>query len=51
MSSRIDGETGSGNIAEHFASIYSELYNRVELDDEFTQIDTSIKESINEDSC
>ena len=29
-SSRIDDEVGSGNIANHFAGIYSELYNRVE---------------------
>ena len=29
-SSRIDDEVGSENIANHFAGLYSELYNRVE---------------------
>jgi hypothetical protein len=31
VSSRIDDEVGAANIANHFATIYSELYNRVEL--------------------
>ena len=49
-SSRIDGETGSKNIAEHFSTIYSELYNRVELGDDFEELCSSINEQINEDS-
>ena len=33
FSSRIDNEVGQKNIASHFANIYSELYNRVDLGD------------------
>ena len=38
VSSRIDDEVGSSNIANHFASIYSKLYNRVELGEKFQKM-------------
>ena len=34
-SSRIDEEVGAHNIAKHFADIYENLYNKVELGPEF----------------
>ena len=43
LSSRIDEEVGSDAIADHFASIYKDLYNRVELG---TKLD-KVKDNIN----
>ena len=47
LSSRIDEHVGSANIAGHFASIYSKLYNRVDnsksLDLIANKIETGIK--------
>ena len=44
-SNNIDGNTGSADIANHFANIYSDLYSKVELSDKFE----SFCESINGD--
>ena len=49
-SSTIDGEVGSENIAEHFANIYSELYSRVKLDDEFEKLAEEINGKVGPDS-
>ena len=49
-SSTIDGVVGSGNISEHFASIYSDLYSKVELDDEFEEVSARIDSKISPDS-
>ena len=49
-SSRIDDEVGAANIAGLFANIYSELYNRVELDEEFEKVSNSIKEAVTVES-
>ena len=46
LSSRIDEEVGQGNIAGHFANIYSELYNRVELGPEIEDVKNTIEEKI-----
>ena len=48
--SRIDDQVGAKNIANHFADIYSELYNRVELDNEFVSIRSRIKDAVQIDS-
>ena len=50
FSSRIDNEVGAKNIANHFAGIYSELYNRVDLGEDLENVSDKINESINEDS-
>ena len=50
FSSRIDNEVGAKNIANHFASIYSELYNRVELNEKFEDAGKSINDAITEAS-
>ena len=42
-SSTIDGIVGSGNIAEHFSTIYSDMYSRVELDGAFENLSVEIK--------
>ena len=42
-SSRIDDEVGSTNIADHFAGIYSELYNRVEHGADIEVLSNQIK--------
>ena len=49
-SSTIDGTVGSENIAEHFANIYSELYSKVELDDDFDKLSDDIKAKITDTS-
>ena len=46
ISSRIDNEVGSENIANHFATIYSELYNSVQLDDKLKKISETIEMDI-----
>ena len=38
FSSRIDEEVGAHNIADHFASIYEQLYNKVEPGGEFEKV-------------
>ena len=49
-SSNVDGETGSANIANHFANTYSALYSRVELGEKFDNLKASINSDINEES-
>ena len=46
VSSRIDDEVGAANIANHFATIYSELYNRVELGEKLQGISDDLEDSI-----
>ena len=46
VSSRIDDEVGAENIANHFSTIYSELYNRVQLDEKLEQISESIERDV-----
>ena len=46
ISSRIDNEVGAENIANHFATIYSELYNRVQLDEKLEQISDTIEKDV-----
>ena len=45
-SSRIDDEVGSLNIANHFATIYGELYNRVEHSDSFDELCDNINQDV-----
>ena len=49
-SSRIDEEVGSTNIADHFAGIYSELYNRVEHGADIQVLSNDIEKSVRQDS-
>ena len=42
----IDDEVGAANIANHFATIYSELYNRVELGEKLQGISDDLEDSI-----
>ena len=49
-SSRIDDQVGSSNIANHFAEIYSDLYNKVEHDDEFNDLCVQIDQSVGQAS-
>ena len=51
FSSRIDNEVGATNIANHFADIYAELYNRVELGEEFEETTNSINTSVTNESA
>ena len=44
MSSRVDDEVGSSNIANHFADIYREIYNKVDLDDDFKDLVGQVKQ-------
>ena len=44
ISSRIDDEVGSSNIANHFANIYEDIYNKVELSDDFEDMVDKVKE-------
>ena len=46
VSSRIDSEVGADNIANHFATIYRELYNRVELGDKIQEISSDIENEV-----
>ena len=46
LSSRIDDEVGQGNIAAKFASIYSELYNKVEIGPELERMKHSIEDKV-----
>ena len=45
-SSTIDGEVGAGNISNHFAGIYSELFSKVDPDEEFKGLEETIKSNI-----
>jgi hypothetical protein len=45
-SSRIDDEVGSSNISNHFAEIYSDLYNKIELDAQFDQLCNQINNEV-----
>ena len=49
-SSQIDETIGAENIANHFASIYKNLYNSVNLDDEFGFVKTRVQQSIDDES-
>ena len=49
-SSRIDDEVGAKNISDHFAEIYSELYNKVELGDDFEQICSEVNLEVGQHS-
>ena len=51
FSSRIDNEVGQKNIANHFANIYSELYNRIDLGNKLDNVSDSINARITEDSA
>ena len=46
VSSRIDNEVGAANIANHFASIYSKLYNRVDLGEKLDMISKDLENEI-----
>ena len=50
VSSRIDNEVGATNIANHFASIYSELYNRVEPGVKLGDISHNLDKEISQES-
>ena len=41
-SSRIDDEVGSKNISDHFARIYSNLFNKVKLGEDFNNLSRQI---------
>ena len=51
LSSRIDDEVGQKNIASHFAHIYSELYNRVDLSEKLESVSNKLQAGINQDSA
>ena len=49
-SSTIDNEVGASNIAEHFADIYCDLFNKVEQGNEINELQHSLNQKItNED--
>ena len=50
ISSRVDGEVGSENIANKFASVYSDLYSRDTLGEEFEKLSEKINKLVNDDS-
>ena len=50
FSSRIDNKVGSKNIANNFALIYSDLYNKVDLGQEFQNIVLKVKKRVDEAS-
>ena len=49
ISSCIDGEVGAQNIANHFSGIYSELYSRHSLDENFLDIINLVDINVNEE--
>ena len=49
-SSRIDDEVGSSNISNHFAEIYSDLYNKVELGPQFDQLCRQVNQDVGQHS-
>ena len=50
VSSRIDDKVGSKSIADHFSTIYSDLYNKVENGERLDQIRNKIDAGINNHS-
>ena len=50
ISSQIDNEVGAANIANHFATIYSELYNKVELGEKLQNISDNLDKDIDQQS-
>ena len=46
ISSRIDDQVGASNIANKFASIYQNLYNKHNPGDDFTQLENEISEGL-----
>ena len=48
--SRIDDEVGSSNIANHFAGIYSELYNKVDHGPEMEHLCNQLEQSVDQHS-
>ena len=50
FSSRIDEEVGAHNIAKHFAEIYENLHNKVELENEFKDICDEVLGGVTDDS-
>jgi hypothetical protein len=47
FSSRIDEEVGAQNIAKHFAEIYENLYNKVDLDNKFENVCNEVLDGVN----
>ena len=45
-SSRVDDEVGSSNIADHFAGIYSELYNKVDYGPDLDILGSNIEKRV-----
>ena len=48
VSSRIDGDVGSKQIADHFANKYQDLYGKCELGQDFTDLKNTINECLND---
>ena len=46
ISSRIDDEVGAQNIANHFATIYSHLYNKVELSEKLVALGDGFEDRV-----
>ena len=49
-SSRIDEEVRSHNVAEHFANIYENPYNKVELGSKFDSVCQNVKDGVDSQS-
>ena len=49
ISNCIDGEVGSQNISNHFSGIYSDLYSKHNLQDDFLEISTEVNNKVNGD--
>ena len=43
---RVDEEVGAHNITEHFADIYEELYNKVNLGSKFDKVCNDVFDSV-----
>ena len=50
FSSRIDNKVGVHDIANHFATTYDSLYNKITLDDKFESVRNKVLEKVNEAS-
>ena len=48
VSSRIDGEVGSKQIADHFADKYQDLYGKCELGQDFTDLKNTIDKCLDD---
>ena len=46
VSSRIDEEVGASNIADHFATIYSKLYNSVDLGETLQKVNVELESEV-----